>query len=74
MATIGTLERVTAATLSKMILAEQSAAVADPTIAVIDVRDDGEAPNPSQIAHLDAPSVNPSPADCTLSRLHWRSH
>ena len=52
MATIGTLERVTAATLSKMMLAEQSAAVADPTIAVIDVRDDGEAPSPARLPIL----------------------
>jgi len=41
MATIGTLERVSAATLSKLILAEQAAAKGDPTIAVVDVRDDG---------------------------------
>ncbi|KAK0641347.1 Rhodanese-like domain-containing protein [Cercophora newfieldiana] len=39
MATIGTLERVSAATLSKLILAE-AAAEGDPTIAVVDVRDD----------------------------------
>ncbi|KAK1752237.1 arsenate reductase 2.1 [Echria macrotheca] len=37
-ATIGTLERVSAATLSQLILAESAAA--NPTIAVIDVRDD----------------------------------
>jgi len=40
MATIGTLERVSAATLSKLILAEQAAATDNPTIAVVDVRDD----------------------------------
>ncbi|KAK4448400.1 arsenate reductase 2.1 [Podospora aff. communis PSN243] len=39
MATIGTLERVSAATLSKLILA-QAAAASDPTIAIVDVRDD----------------------------------
>ncbi|KAL2020446.1 hypothetical protein VTK56DRAFT_8412 [Thermocarpiscus australiensis] len=40
MATIGTLERLSAAALSKLILAAQEAAAADPTIAIIDVRDD----------------------------------
>ncbi|KAK4125637.1 Rhodanese-like protein [Parathielavia appendiculata] len=41
MATIGTLQRVSAASLSKILLAAQEAAAAgDPTIAVIDVRDD----------------------------------
>ncbi|KAK0620126.1 Rhodanese-like domain-containing protein [Immersiella caudata] len=39
MATIGTLERVSAATLSKLILA-QAATAGDPTIAIVDVRDD----------------------------------
>jgi rhodanese-related sulfurtransferase len=39
MATIGTLERVSAATLSKLILA-QAATASDPTIAIVDVRDD----------------------------------
>jgi Cdc25 family phosphatase len=42
MATIGTLERVTAASLSKILLASQEGAAAgDSSIAVIDVRDDG---------------------------------
>lgn len=42
MATIGTLQRLSAASLSKLLLAAQEAATAgDPTIAVIDVRDDG---------------------------------
>ncbi|KAK3374289.1 hypothetical protein B0T24DRAFT_290949 [Lasiosphaeria ovina] len=40
MTTIGTLERLSAAALSKLILAEQAAALGDPTIAIIDVRDD----------------------------------
>jgi hypothetical protein len=40
MATIGTLERVSAAALSKLILA-QAATASDPTIAIVDVRDDG---------------------------------
>ncbi|KAK4251370.1 Rhodanese-like domain-containing protein [Corynascus novoguineensis] len=41
MATIGTLQRLSAASLSKLLLAAQEAATAgDPTIAVIDVRDD----------------------------------
>lgn len=40
MATIGSLERLTAAQLSKIILAEKAAAEGDPTVAVIDVRDD----------------------------------
>ncbi|KAK4150150.1 arsenate reductase 2.1 [Chaetomidium leptoderma] len=41
MATIGTLERVSAASLSQIILGAQDAATAgDPTIAIIDVRDD----------------------------------
>jgi Cdc25 family phosphatase len=39
MATIGSLQRLSAASLSKLLLAEQAAA--DPTIAVVDVRDDG---------------------------------
>lgn len=42
MATIGTLQRLSAASLSKLLLAAQEAAAAgDPTIAIIDVRDDG---------------------------------
>ncbi|KAK0701913.1 hypothetical protein B0T26DRAFT_682009 [Lasiosphaeria miniovina] len=40
MATIGTLERLSASALSRLILAEQAAALGDPTIAIIDVRDD----------------------------------
>ncbi|KAL2267149.1 hypothetical protein VTJ83DRAFT_4426 [Remersonia thermophila] len=40
MATIGTLERVTAASLSKILLAAQEAPAAAPNIAIIDVRDD----------------------------------
>ncbi|KAK3306739.1 uncharacterized protein B0T15DRAFT_528120 [Chaetomium strumarium] len=41
MATIGTLQRLSAASLSKMLLAAQEAAAAgDPSIAIIDVRDD----------------------------------
>ncbi|KAG7287540.1 hypothetical protein NEMBOFW57_007052 [Staphylotrichum longicolle] len=40
MATIGTLERVTAASLSKILLAQNAAAAGDPTVAIIDVRDD----------------------------------
>ncbi|KAK4238532.1 arsenate reductase 2.1 [Achaetomium macrosporum] len=41
MATIGTLQRLSAASLSKMLLAAQEAAAAgDPNIAIIDVRDD----------------------------------
>lgn len=39
MATIGTLQRITAERLSTMLLAEQAAA--DPSVAVVDVRDDG---------------------------------
>lgn len=39
MATIGTLQRITADKLSTMLLAEQAAA--DPSVAVVDVRDDG---------------------------------
>jgi Cdc25 family phosphatase len=42
MATIGTLQRLSAVSLSKILLAAQEAAAAgDPTIAIIDVRDDG---------------------------------
>lgn len=41
MATIGTLQRLSASSLSALLLAEQAAATGDPTIAVIDVRDDG---------------------------------
>ncbi|AEO66542.1 3c7ad95b-f98b-4964-b576-3ca261563a6c [Thermothielavioides terrestris] len=41
MATIGTLQRLSAVSLSKILLAAQEAAAAgDPTIAIIDVRDD----------------------------------
>ncbi|KAK0715102.1 Rhodanese-like domain-containing protein [Lasiosphaeris hirsuta] len=40
MATIGTLPRLSAAALSELILAEQAVAKGDPTIAIIDVRDD----------------------------------
>ncbi|AEO55003.1 hypothetical protein MYCTH_2298329 [Thermothelomyces thermophilus ATCC 42464] len=41
MTTIGTLQRLSAASLSKLLLAAQEATAAgDPTIAVIDVRDD----------------------------------
>jgi len=43
MATIGTLQRVSASSLAKMLLAE------DPTnIAIIDVRDDGKSTPPPQ--------------------------
>lgn len=50
MATIGTLERVSAATLSQLILAQQAAETAttgssEPPIAIIDVRDDGTLPS-----------------------------
>jgi hypothetical protein len=43
MATIGTLQRLSAGALSKLILAEQAS---DPTLAIIDVRDDGEDARP----------------------------
>ncbi len=45
MATIGTLERLTAASLSKTLLASQAGS--GPTIAIIDVRDDGMSLPPS---------------------------
>ncbi len=41
MATIGTLERLSAAQLSKIILAEKAAAEGDPSLAIVDVRGDG---------------------------------
>lgn len=41
MATAGSLKRLSASSLSAILLAEQAAAAGDPTIAVIDVRDDG---------------------------------
>jgi Cdc25 family phosphatase len=41
MTSIATLERLPASALSKLLLAEQEAAT-NPTIAVIDVRDDGK--------------------------------
>lgn len=45
MATIGTLQRLSAATLSQTLLAAQARATSgDPTIAIIDVRDDGREP------------------------------
>jgi Cdc25 family phosphatase len=51
MATSGPLQRLSAASLSKMLLAAQEAAAAgDPSIAIIDVRDDGKkqtTPNPA---------------------------
>ncbi|KAK0744008.1 Rhodanese-like domain-containing protein [Schizothecium vesticola] len=40
MATVGTLKRLSASSLSALLLAEQAAAAGDPAIAVIDVRDD----------------------------------
>lgn len=41
MATVGTLKRLSASSLSALLLAEQAAAAGDPAVAVIDVRDDG---------------------------------
>ena len=68
MATIGTLERVSAATLSKLILAEKAAAAGDPAVAVIDVRDDGEyATRPA--SHLPTLPSPPRPASS-----HYREH
>ncbi|TKW48664.1 CDC25-like phosphatase YCH1 [Colletotrichum tanaceti] len=40
MASIGNLQRITADRLSTLILAEQAAAAANPSVAVVDVRDD----------------------------------
>jgi Cdc25 family phosphatase len=43
MTTIGTLQRLPAARLSTLLLnAQEAAAAGDPTIAIIDVRDDGQ--------------------------------
>lgn len=57
MATISSLERVSAAALSKLILAAQEATAAgDPTIAIIDVRDDGKL---FSHFHLASPKLQP---------------
>lgn len=46
MATIGTLQRLSASSLSQILLtAQEAAAAGDPTIAIIDVRDDGNHPH-----------------------------
>lgn len=52
MTSIANLQRISAKTLSEKILAEQGASAADSSIAIIDVRDNGNHPFLSFFFHL----------------------
>lgn len=72
-ASVATLQRMSAQTLSEKILAEREAA--DPTFAVVDVRDDGRCPlrpfRDTRPWHHHFYSDEP---DADARRLPWRPH